>query len=68
MVLNGAPSTSSIADRDSRAPDGDLCSRIIRLALEEGLVLVSAGPTRDALHADARARGMELIEPPMTLE
>lgn len=38
-----------VSDRDARAPDGDLCSRIIQLALAEGVVLVSAGPTRNVI-------------------
>lgn len=38
-----------VSDRDARTPDGDLCSRIIQLALAEGLVLVSAGPTRNVI-------------------
>ena len=38
-----------VKDRNSREPDGDLTSRIAAIALEKGLVLVTAGPTRNVI-------------------
>ena len=38
-----------VKDRDSCEPDGDLTSRIVATALHKGLVLVTAGPTRNVI-------------------
>ena len=38
-----------VSDRDSRAPDGDLTARIASIALGKGLILISAGPTRNVI-------------------
>lgn len=38
-----------VADRETHKPDGDLTSEIVRIALSKGLVLVTAGPTRNVI-------------------
>jgi len=38
-----------VADRDSRAPDGDLTAKIAAIALKKGLILITAGPTRNVI-------------------
>ncbi len=38
-----------VKNRENREPDGDLTSRIAAIALEKGLVLVTAGPTRNVI-------------------
>ena len=38
-----------VANRQTREPDGELTSEIVRIALSKGLVLVTAGPTRNVI-------------------
>ncbi|MEM6987625.1 MAG: aminotransferase class III-fold pyridoxal phosphate-dependent enzyme, partial [Pseudomonadota bacterium] len=38
-----------VTDRESREPAGDLTADIARIALSKGLVLVTAGPTRNVI-------------------
>lgn len=38
-----------VTDRESREPAGDLTAEITRIALSKGLVLVTAGPTRNVI-------------------
>jgi len=38
-----------VKNRETREPDGDLTARIAAIALEKGLVLVTAGPTRNVI-------------------
>lgn len=38
-----------VKNRDTREPDGDLTSRIAAIALSKGLILVTAGPTRNVI-------------------
>lgn len=38
-----------VKDRDSNEPDGELTVRVVALALERGLILVTAGPTRNVI-------------------
>ena len=38
-----------VADRESREPDGDLTAKIAQIALSKGLILVTAGPTRNVI-------------------
>jgi len=38
-----------VADRETREPAGDLTSEIVRIALSKGLILVTAGPTRNVI-------------------
>ncbi len=38
-----------VADREGRKPAGDLTAEIARIALTKGLVLVTAGPTRNVI-------------------
>ena len=38
-----------VADRKTREPDGELTAEIVRIALSRGLVLVTAGPTRNVI-------------------
>ena len=38
-----------VQDRDSRDPDGDLTARIAAIALDKGLILVTAGPARNVI-------------------
>ena len=38
-----------VTDRDTREPDGDLTAEIVRIALSKGLILVTAGPTRNVI-------------------
>ena len=38
-----------VSDRESREPDGDLTAKIASIALDKGLILVSAGPTRNVI-------------------
>lgn len=38
-----------VTDRESREPDGDLTARIVASALKKGLILITAGPTRNVI-------------------
>lgn len=38
-----------VKSRDTREPDGDLTSRIAALALQKGLILITAGPARNVI-------------------
>jgi len=38
-----------VVDRDSREPDGDLTAKIAATALKKGLILITAGPTRNVI-------------------
>ncbi|MEM7168579.1 MAG: 4-aminobutyrate--2-oxoglutarate transaminase [Pseudomonadota bacterium] len=38
-----------VKDRDRNEPDGDLTARVVALALHRGLILVTAGPTRNVI-------------------
>lgn len=38
-----------VKDRDSHEPDGELTARIAAIALDKGLILVTAGPTRNVI-------------------
>ena len=38
-----------VDDRETREPAGDLTSEIVKIALSKGLVLVTAGPTRNVI-------------------
>ncbi len=38
-----------VKNRETHEPDGDLTARITAIALEKGLVLVTAGPTRNVI-------------------
>lgn len=38
-----------VTDRDSRKPDGDLTARIVTKALNNGLILLTAGPARNVI-------------------
>ena len=38
-----------VTDRNTREPAGDLTSEIVRIALSKGLILVTAGPTRNVI-------------------
>jgi 4-aminobutyrate aminotransferase len=38
-----------VADRETCEPDGDLTTKIVQIALSKGLILVTAGPTRNVI-------------------
>ena len=38
-----------VSDRETREPAGDLTSEIVKIALSKGLILVTAGPTRNVI-------------------
>ncbi|MDH3741487.1 MAG: 4-aminobutyrate--2-oxoglutarate transaminase, partial [Hyphomicrobiales bacterium] len=38
-----------VKGRGAHEPDGDLTARIAAIALEKGLILVTAGPTRNVI-------------------
>jgi len=38
-----------VRDRESREPDGDLTAKVASVALQNGLILVTAGPTRNVI-------------------
>ena len=38
-----------VGDREAREPAGDLTSEIVKIALSKGLILVTAGPTRNVI-------------------
>jgi len=38
-----------VANRDTREPAGDLTAQIVRIALSKGLILVTAGPSRNVI-------------------
>jgi 4-aminobutyrate aminotransferase-like enzyme len=38
-----------VGDRETREPAGDLTSEIVKIALSKGLILVTAGPTRNVI-------------------
>jgi 4-aminobutyrate aminotransferase len=38
-----------VKNRETREPDGELTARVAAIALEKGLILVSAGPTRNVI-------------------
>ncbi|WP_424947867.1 aminotransferase class III-fold pyridoxal phosphate-dependent enzyme [Candidatus Spongiihabitans sp.] len=38
-----------VADQKTREPDGDLAAEIVNIALSKGLILITAGPTRNVI-------------------
>ncbi len=38
-----------VADQETREPSGDLAAEIVRIALSKGLILITAGPTRNVI-------------------
>ncbi len=38
-----------VKDRDSREPDGEMAAKVAQIALEKGLILVTAGPARNVI-------------------
>jgi len=38
-----------VTDKTTNAPDGDLCAQIVNQALQEGVLLLSAGPARNVI-------------------
>jgi len=38
-----------VKDREEFAPDGDMASKVAQIALKKGLILVTAGPTRNVI-------------------
>ena len=59
-----------VKDRISLEPDGEMAARVAKIALEKGLILVTAGPTRNVirilvpLSADIRViqEGLDILE------
>ena len=59
-----------VSDRDSREPAGDLTAEIVRIALSRGLILVTAGPTRNVIRVlvplststDIVDEGLDILE------
>lgn len=59
-----------VKDRISLEPDGEMAARVAKIALEKGLILVTAGPTRNVirilvpLSADVRViqEGLDILE------
>ena len=38
-----------VKDRESLEPDGDMAAKVAQIALKKGLILVTAGPTRNVI-------------------
>ena len=59
-----------VTDRDTCEPDGDLTAEIVRIALSKGLILVTAGPTRNVIRilvplstsTDIVSQGLDILE------
>ena len=59
-----------VADRESREPDGDMAAEIAKIALAEGLILITAGPTRNVIRVlvplstsmDVIDEGLDILE------
>ena len=52
-----------VKDRESNAPDGELTARIVSLALKRGLILITAGPTRNVIRLLVPlSASMEIVE------
>ncbi len=59
-----------VSDRQSREPAGDLTAKIVQIALSKGLILVTAGPTRNVIRvlvplstsSEVVVEGMDILE------
>lgn len=59
-----------VTDRQSREPAGDLTAKIVQIALSKGLILVTAGPTRNVIRVlvplstsgEVVTEGMDILE------
>jgi len=59
-----------VSDRQSREPAGDLTAKIVQIALSKGLILVTAGPTRNVIRVlvplstsnEVVVEGMDILE------
>lgn len=52
-----------VKDRETNAPDGELTARIVALALKRGLILITAGPTRNVIRLLVPlSASMEIVE------
>ena len=59
-----------VTDRDTREPAGDLTAEIVRIALSKGLVLVTAGPSRNVIRilvplstsSEIVSQGLDILE------
>ena len=59
-----------VKDRDTLEPDGDMAAKVAQIALKKGLILVTAGPTRNVirilvpLSADLKVieEGLDILE------
>ena len=38
-----------VRNKDTREPDGELAAKVAQIALKNGLILVTAGPTRNVI-------------------
>ena len=38
-----------VKDRDNLEPDGDMAAKVAQIALQKGLILVTAGPARNVI-------------------
>ena len=38
-----------VKDKETREPDGELAAKVAQIALKNGLILVTAGPTRNVI-------------------
>ena len=59
-----------VKDRDNLEPDGDMAAKVAQIALQKGLILVTAGPARNVirilvpLSADLKIieEGLDILE------
>ena len=59
-----------VVDRETRAPDGEMAAKIARIALSRGLILITAGPTRNVIRVlvplstsmDVVDEGLDILE------
>lgn len=59
-----------VADRETREPDGDMAAEIAKIALAKGLILITAGPTRNVIRVlvplstsmDVIDEGLDILE------
>ena len=57
-----------VGDRETREPAGDLTSEIVKIALSNGLILVTAGPTRNVIRVLVPlSTSMELVDEGMSI-
>lgn len=57
-----------VSDRETHEPDGDLTSKIVKIALSKGLILVTAGPARNVIRVLVPlSTSMEIVDEGMSI-